>query len=78
MVVGTVLVPRRGILLVVPEAFYGHALYFWEAGEFGEGGMNISGRLHADLKPVAGVILVYLSVHGADVDVVAPEDIERG
>ena len=36
------------------------------------------GRLHADLKPVAGVILVYLSVHVADVDAVAPEDLECG
>jgi len=39
--------------------------------------VNIGGRLHADLKPVAGVILVYLNVHAADVDVVAPEDFER-
>ena len=64
-------------LLAASQACEGDAGDPWEARELGEGGKDVVGWEHADLELVAGVVLVYLGVDGADRDVVAPEDLER-
>ena len=60
-----------------PEAHQEDAGDLREAGELGEGRMDVVGWGDANLELVEGALFVYLGVDGADGDAVAPEDLER-